>query len=167
MDGKLEERRELIRAEEKERMAKYWESEETTTQAEATTEVLPQANAPIATQKTSIVPMTLDDSDDELEIVAVNTNPKMNKTQILEKISTLTESQAQRLLKKIFENVPATGKLFQDEFTNTGKRKSSATDSDDNRKKTKETRSTLYEKLHNFLGANSVKNREPQILLNG
>ena len=116
LDAKMEERRDLIRAEEKERMAKYWESEEKKKKT-AEAEVAPQVNAPIATQMTSIVPMTLDDSDDEPEIVAVNTSSKTSKTQMLEKITTLTENQAHKLLKKIFENIPAAEKLFQDEFT--------------------------------------------------
>ena len=73
--------------------------------------------------------MTLRDSDDEPEIVAVNANSKMSKTQMLKKITTLTESQAHGLLKKILENVPASEKLFQAELTTTAKGKYSGTKS--------------------------------------
>jgi hypothetical protein len=155
LDAKMEEGRELIRAEEKKRMATYWEAVEkeqaARQDAQEKAEVVPHANAPVAkstggevknaprtkktAKKTSAVPMTLDDSDDEPEIVAVNTNSKMSKTQMLEKITHLTESQAHGLLKKIFENVPAAEKLFQAEFTITAKGKGSGTKSKANGKK--------------------------------
>ena len=158
LDAKMEERRESIRAEERERTAKYWEAvekEQTARQAQKekgkNADVAPQANAPVAkpaggevkkapgtqktaTQKTAAVPMTLDDSDDEPEIVSVKTNSKMSRTQMLEKITTLTESQAHGLLKKIFENVPAAEKIFQAEFTITAKGKGSGTKSNANGK---------------------------------
>ena len=140
LDAKMEERRELIRAEEKKQM-KIWEKEQAARQEDQKKAEV--ANAPAAKsaasemkktpgtkktataqKKTSVVPMTLDDSDDELEIVAINTDSKLNKTQMLQKITTLTESQAHGLLKNIFENVPAAEELFQAEFTAKGKGKS-------------------------------------------
>ena len=147
LDAKMEERRELIRAEESERMAKYYMEKEKEAQKKA--EVAPAAKstggefrikkAPntkkTATQKTFDMPMTLDDSDDEPKIVAVNKNSKITKTQILEKITNLTENQAHGLLKKIFQNVPAAEKLFQAEFTITAKGKSSGSKSNANGKK--------------------------------
>ena len=54
---------------------------------------------------------------------------------MLRKITTLTESQAHGLLKKIFENVPAAEKLFQAEFTITAKGKGSGTKSNAKGKK--------------------------------
>jgi hypothetical protein len=160
LDAKMEERRELIRAEEKEQMAKYKEATEKEQAArqhaqkekEKKAEVAPQANAPVAkpagggvkkapgtkktaTQKASAMPMTLGDSDDEPEIVAVHTNWKMSRTQMFEKITTLTESQAHGLLKKILENVPAAETLFQAEFTVDAKGKGSGTTSNTNGKK--------------------------------
>ena len=150
LDARMEERRELIRAEESERMAKYYMEKE----AQKKAEVAPHANVPAAkstggefrvkkalntkktaTQNTFDVPMTLDDSDDEPKIVAVNKNSKITKTQILEKITNLTENQAHGLLKKIFQNVPAAEKLFQTEFTITAKGKSSGSKSNANGKK--------------------------------
>ena len=162
LDAKMEERRELIRAEEKERMARYREAAEKEEAARQQAqkenpkkaEVAPQANEPVAkptggevkkapgpgvkkavTQKASAMPITLDDSDDEPKIVAVNKNSKMTRAQMLQKITTLSESQAHGLLKKIFENVPATEKLFQAEFTITAKGKGSGTKSNTNGKK--------------------------------
>ena len=156
----MEEKRESIRTEEKERTAKHWEAMEKDQAArqqvqkerEKNAEVARHVNAPVAkpagsevrnapgtkkapTQKTSAVPMTLDDSDDEPKIIAVNTNSKMSRTQVLEKITTLTESQAHELLKKIFENILAAEKLFQGEFTITAKGKGTGTKSNANGKK--------------------------------
>ncbi|KIM35188.1 hypothetical protein M413DRAFT_20802 [Hebeloma cylindrosporum] len=155
LDAKMEERRELIRAEEREQMAKYREVAEKERAAmilqkenEKNAETAGQANAPAAktswerghegtkktaTQKTSAVPMHLDGSDDEPEIVAVNM--KMTRAQMLEKISSLSESQAQGLLKKIFENLSAAEKLFQAEFTTIAKGKGPSAKSTTNGKK--------------------------------
>ena len=160
LDAKMEERRELIRAQEKEQMAKYREAAEKEQAARQQAqkenpkkaEVAPQANASVAktaggevkkapgakkavTQKASAMPMALGDSDDEPEIVAVNTTSKMSRTQMLEKITTLTERQAHGLLKKIFESVPAAEKLFQAEFTVNAKGKGSGTKSNTTGKK--------------------------------
>ena len=181
LDAKMEERRELIRTEESERMAKYYFASEkeqaSREEAQKKAEVTAHANAPVvkstggqfrvkrapstkktATQKTSDVPMILDDSDDEPEFVVVNTNSKMSKTQMLEKITNLTENQAHGLLKKIFENVPAAEKLFQAEFTKNAKGKNSGSKSNANGKK---QRVNFYLKLFNLYNSNSVKNRVP------
>ena len=160
LNAKMEERRELIRAQEKEQMARYREAAEKEEAARQQAQkenpknakVAPQVNAPVAkpagselkkapgakktvTQKVSGIPIVLGDSDDEPEIIAVNTNSKMTRTQMLQNITTLSESQAHGLLKKILENIPAAEKLLQAEFTITAKGKSSGTNSHTNGKK--------------------------------
>ena len=118
LDAKMEEGRELIRAKEKERKAKYRGARE-----KAEVDRLKSLRMRSLRGRTKYTARKmygretiLVESDDEPEIVAVNTNSKMSKTQMLEKITNLTESQAHGLLKKIFENVPAAEKLFQAEF---------------------------------------------------
>ena len=89
----------------------------------------------------------------------------MTRAQMLQKITTLSESQAHGLLKKIFESVPATEELFQAEFTITAKGKASGTKSNTNGKK----HDVSFIEKSVIIRALITKshNREPEILLNG